>query len=166
MPTVAHALEPHAAQFTAPTRVAIVADDLTGACDSSVAFLASGRTVRVLLDALRSGGRSLALDPNSNSAEDHNTVLALTTESRDLTASEAAARVADCIAQFAPHVPGALVFKKIDSAARGHFAAEIDAALHACGAALALVAPAFPAAGRTVANGILTIRDWNGEEHR
>jgi hypothetical protein len=34
---------------TSAPRVVIVADDLTGACDSGVAFLASGRPVRVML---------------------------------------------------------------------------------------------------------------------
>jgi len=176
MTTLANTIEPlpqRTAALAAPTRILIVADDLTGACDSGVAFVASGHSVRVLLNtsqlyASQLDPRSLALDRNSNRdsshTEDRNAVLALTTESRDLTASEAAASVTQHIAKFAPHTPGALVFKKIDSAARGHFAAEIDAALRASGATLALVAPAFPAAGRTVTNGILTVRDWSGQD--
>ena len=35
------------------SRIVIVADDLTGACDSGVAFLASNRRVRIVLDASR-----------------------------------------------------------------------------------------------------------------
>jgi len=46
------------------------------------------------------------------------------------------------------------VYKKVDSTLRGNVAAETDAALTASGADLALVAPAFPAAGRTTRDGV------------
>jgi uncharacterized protein YgbK (DUF1537 family) len=41
---------------------------------------------------------------------------------------------------------------------------EISAVLRCSGAALALVAPAFPEAGRTVESGVLTVRDWSGQD--
>lgn len=142
---------PTAIGKTVPSqRVLIVADDLTGACDAAVAFTASGRTVRVRLSANRG-------DSGDSSAD----VLALNTESRSLSPDRAKEQVAACIASTA--VSGALLFQKIDSAARGHLAAEIDAALRASGAALALVTPAFPDAGRTVTGGTLTVRDWSGQ---
>jgi len=71
--------------------------------------------------------------------------------------------VAEAIEQLRLFSPSGLLFKKIDSITRGPFAAEIEAALDASRATLALVTPAFPAAGRTVANGILSIRDWSGQ---
>ena len=47
-----------------------------------------------------------------------------------------------------------LLYVKLDSLLRGHLGAAIDGALDASGAELALVAPAFPAQGRTTAGGV------------
>jgi uncharacterized protein YgbK (DUF1537 family) len=52
-----------------------------------------------------------------------------------------------------------IFFKKVDSAALGHLGVETLAALESSGALLALVAPAFPEAGRRVQAGLLRIRD-------
>ncbi|HEX9201665.1 MAG TPA: four-carbon acid sugar kinase family protein [Acidobacteriaceae bacterium] len=145
-----------------PDRIVIVADDLTGACDSGVAFLASGRSVRVVLDPT-----SFDTDIKGNAkAVGRADVVAFTTETRNLTEQQASARVADYTTAltFAQHQ--SLIFKKIDSAARGHFGAETVAALEASGAALALVTPAFPQAERTVHSGILSVRDCSGQDTR
>jgi len=140
--------------------VVIVADDLTGACDSGVAFARSGRTVRVVLDAASFDFASL---PRTG-VQGECGVLAFTTETRDLLPQQAEERIADCVAALRAGLPRAIVFKKIDSAARGHFGLEISAALRASGADLALVAPAFPEAGRTVEAGVLRVRDWSGQD--
>jgi len=134
---------------TAAGPIFILADDLTGACDSAVAFVSLGRTVRLVLDT--DGFAAIDAHPDS--------IIAFSTETRGLTdPRQAADRVAHIVGLLRES-PTAILFKKVDSAARGHFDAETIAALDASGAALALVAPAFPAAGRTVFNGILTIRD-------
>jgi uncharacterized protein YgbK (DUF1537 family) len=52
----------------------------------------------------------------------------------------------------------ALVFKKVDSTLRGNLWPEIEAAMTKCGFPLAIVAPAFPAMGRTVEGGWLQRR--------
>jgi len=130
--------------------VIIIADDLTGASDSAVAFLQKARTVRV---SLKNGvaDQPIALEPGM--------VFAFSTESRNMGASEAAQAV-ERVARAIGHAgSSSILFKKIDSAGRGHLAAETLAALESSGAALALVAPAFPAAGRTVSDGTLQIRD-------
>jgi D-threonate/D-erythronate kinase len=134
--------------------VFILADDLTGACDSGVAFLAAGRSVRVVLDPV-------VLDPASldRTIPPKDSVLAITTESRTLAQHEAAEQVARTTLFLLSRANAPTLFKKIDSAARGHIGAETIAALDASGAVIAIVAPAFPAAGRTVLNGVLTIRD-------
>jgi uncharacterized protein YgbK (DUF1537 family) len=128
-------------------RVFLLADDLTGACDSGAAFLASGHSVRVMLDAA---------SPHGHHSE---SVLAFTTETRTLSPEQAAELVTGVVANLKNASSPHLLFKKVDSAARGHFGAETLAALNASGAVLALVAPAFPQAGRTVHAGILSIRD-------
>jgi D-threonate/D-erythronate kinase len=136
-----------------PARILIVADDLTGACDAAAAFRGYGRRIRVLLDASACESPNIPAD-----------VLALTAESRTLPADNAGEQVANCIARMEAKGPGALLFQKIDSAARGNLVTEINAALRASSAALALVTPAFPDAGRTVTGGVLAIRDWSGQD--
>jgi uncharacterized protein YgbK (DUF1537 family) len=92
------------------------------------------------------------------------TVWAFTTETRNLQEESATESVAKSIAALAPALRESILFKKVDSAARGHLGAETIAALQGTGAALALVAPAFPQAGRTVQSGILRVRDSSGQD--
>jgi uncharacterized protein YgbK (DUF1537 family) len=130
-------------------RIYIVADDLTGACDSAAAFLRDGRTVRVWLGAAASFS---APEP----------VQAFNTDSRSFSPARASRTVARTAATLASDLK-ALCFKKVDSAARGPFAAEILAAHRAFQSRAVLLAPAFPGAGRTVRNGILEIQDVTGQ---
>ncbi len=115
----------------------IVADDLTGACDSAVPFAAAGlRTVAAFGEPV---------EP----AE----VLALSTESRDAGAAEAVCR----LRRIAGRARAPIVFKKIDSTLRGNTGVEIVAALEAFGCEAAVVTPAFPALGRIVESGRLRV---------
>jgi D-threonate/D-erythronate kinase len=141
-------------------RIFILADDLTGACDSGAAFLAGGRSVRVVLDVSGLDAERLLLTED----DDCETVWAFTTETRNLPPEEAGEVVAASMAALHPVSQDALLFKKIDSAARGHLGVEIMAALRHSGAALALIAPGFPGAGRTVQSGILNVCDWSGQD--
>jgi uncharacterized protein YgbK (DUF1537 family) len=131
-----------------PEHIVLLADDLTGACDAAAAFLPTGRAVRVWLGAAASFPTT---EP----------VQAFNTDSRSLPPARASRIVARTISALALD-PQALLFKKIDSAARGPFAAEILAAHRAFGSRAVLLAPAFPAAGRTVRNGIMEIQDATG----
>ena len=128
---------------SAPSRpqILLLADDLTGACDSAAAFLRHGHTARVLLT------------PNPEAPE---TVWVRHTASRDLSPT-AAARAVTHAAHTLPTTP--LIFKKVDSAGRGNIAAELLAAQKAFAADIILLAPSFPAAGRIVRCGILQITD-------
>jgi uncharacterized protein YgbK (DUF1537 family) len=140
--------------------IIIIADDLTGACDSGIAFIRTGCSMRVLLDASHSHLKSV----QQLQAHGDRSGLALTTETRNGSPEQARRRVLDCMAALEPALPAALLFKKIDSAGRGHLGMEISTTLQASGAALALVAPAFPAAGRTVHSGILKVCDCSGQD--
>ena len=108
----------------------IVADDLTGACDTGSLFAGDGA---VPLGIWPSAPRRAA-------------VSVVDTESRAERRDEAVARVARVPAM----APAARYFKKIDSTLRGHVCAEIDALMRATGMTTALVCPALPAQGRTV----------------
>ena len=121
-------------------KFAIIADDLTGACDSAVAFTQRGKTVEVLL---KEGTESSCGE-----------VWAISTESRDLPAEVAAKRVQDALSRASGRGE---VFKKVDSVFRGNSFVEIRAALDCLPYDLAILSPAYPAMGRTVRDGVLQI---------
>jgi uncharacterized protein YgbK (DUF1537 family) len=123
-------------------RYLIVADDLTGACDSAVAFAGRGLSVEV---PLWSGGDSASAD-----------VCAVSTESRDIPEATAMERVHAALSE-APATGD--VFKKIDSVLRGNTFAEIRAAVEFFPSELVVMSPAYPALGRTVKDGVLHIED-------
>jgi uncharacterized protein YgbK (DUF1537 family) len=88
------------------------------------------------------------------------TVLAIDVDSRALSASDAAAR--HVAAQSAHWRRGIRLYKKIDSTLRGQPAAELAAQLAALATdtqrpPLAIVAPAFPAAGRQTLDGRIVV---------
>jgi len=123
--------------------VAVIADDLTGAADTGVQFARAGyRTAVAFL--------GVPMPP----AEDLDAV-ALDTDSRAMPAGFAAKRVLDA-GHAVQHAR--VVYKKLDSTLRGSIAAELATALESTGRERALVAPAFPAAGRTTVNGVQLVR--------
>jgi uncharacterized protein YgbK (DUF1537 family) len=123
-------------------KVAVIADDLTGAADSGVQLTRAGYRTAVAF-------RGSPVPP----AEDLDAV-AVDTDSRAMSASSAAKLVVE-----AGHsVRGArVVFKKVDSTLRGPMAAELSAAMEATGREVAVFCPAFPDAGRTVSGGVLLV---------
>ena len=127
-------------------RVLIVADDLTGAMDSAGPFAALGIETWVVAVPMRCDPASLA------SAR----VVSVNTDTRHLSATMAAARVREIVGHL-----GAggfdIVVKKIDSTLRGNVVAETMALLDISGRSQALVAPAFPAQGRTVHAGVVHV---------
>ena len=119
-------------------QVLLIADDLTGAADSGAQFARSGwRTL-------------LVLEPGSPQEAD---VLVLTSESRGLAGGAEADQAVKNILSACSPVSFPLVYKKIDSTLRGHPAAELAAVMSTLGAGRALIAPAFPAQGRTTRDG-------------
>ncbi|MBS9402341.1 four-carbon acid sugar kinase family protein [Halomonas sp. TRM85114] len=122
-------------------RMAIVADDLTGALDAAAPFAQRGATTRVVV-ALE---RLEALLETWQEALPE--VIAVTTESRHMTASEAAERVARAT-QMLTRLAPVVWFKKIDSTLRGQVVAESLAMRRVCGRRL-ILAPAVPSQGRT-----------------
>jgi D-threonate/D-erythronate kinase len=118
--------------------IAVIADDLTGAADTGVQFVHAGYRAAVFFRATE----MLADDLDA---------VAFDTDSRAKPSGFAAKRVLN-----AAHVArGArIVYKKLDSTLRGNVAAELAAALGGARRERAVVAPAFPAAGRTTVGGI------------
>jgi len=126
-------------------RLAVIADDLTGANDTGVQFARRGARTIVPLDWRDRG-------PLEREAD----VLVLNTASRALSAPAAARRVRRAAAA-AQRAKVEAVYKKVDSTLRGNVGAELEALLAAFPSPLALLAPAFPPAGRTVRDGVLLV---------
>ena len=129
--------------------IAIVADDLTGSGDTAVQFVRAGWCTHLSI-----GGADEAL---AGPAHDDVEVLAVTTNSRALSAADAADVIGRNVRQLREAGVSRL-YKKVDSTLRGAFKAEIDAARDAWrDDAIAVVCPAFPATGRTVEQGMLYV---------
>jgi D-threonate/D-erythronate kinase len=126
-------------------RMAVIADDLTGAADAGLQLVRAGHRTGVAF-------WEASLPP----AQELDAVVA-DTDSRGLAPADAAARVASA-ARVLGDVP--IVLKKIDSTLRGPIGAELRAALEGSGRTRMIVAPAFPAAGRTTRAGVQYL---NGE---
>ncbi len=117
----------------------ILADDLSGAADCAAAFT-SGGAVRL---ALHEG-----TSPETRLAVDLDTRWRTEAEARERFARAARAAASDW------RTGPLLLYQKVDSTLRGHVAAELAAMLEALdGVRLAIVAPAFPAQGRTLIEG-------------
>ena len=133
--------------------IAIVADDLTGAADAGLGFRQAGHTTRVVqLESMFDSGVCVAA-----------AVLAIDTGTRSASADEAAATTSGVVSLL--RAEGVrLLYKKVDSTLRGHLAAELRAVLGAWHpGAVAVVAPAFPRTGRTMAEGILSVAGRRAE---
>jgi uncharacterized protein YgbK (DUF1537 family) len=122
-------------------RLAVVADDLTGAADAAAAFAQRGVEASLVLRW-----------PPRADVE----LVALVTDSRWRAGSDAwdlVTRMVDrARAWGAEHL-----FIKVDSTLRGNIRHEVSAALQAWGPGEAVAAPAFPAQGRVVRDGLLLV---------
>jgi D-threonate/D-erythronate kinase len=121
-------------------RIAIVADDLTGALDAAAPFADAGLAASVLLRPGRSGEEP---------------VVSIDTDTREAAPAAAALAVEQAFAGL--DLAGVLPFKKIDSTLRGNIGPELDAALAATGRRVAIVAPAAPKQGRGLRGGWLHV---------
>lgn len=122
-------------------RVALLADDLTGAADAAAPFALRGMRVAV------------ALDGTPPSDVD---VLALVTDTRWRSAEDAERCVRAAASLGRAWGPDVL-FLKVDSTLRGRVRGDVAAALSAWGAERAVASPAFPAQGRVVRDGALLL---------
>ncbi|UCH36421.1 MAG: hypothetical protein JSV65_08725, partial [Armatimonadota bacterium] len=123
----------------------IAADDLAGAADTAAQVASPERPSLVSL-----GPRPSWLPHNAADAA----AFAIDADCRNVTPKDCAIRIADAFAQLA-RIPGCRRYLKLDSTLRGNVGAAIEAATE--GAEAAILAPAFPARQRTVADGILLV---------
>ena len=127
-------------------RLLILADDLTGAADCANAFATHGLSATVIFE-----------DTGEHVCSD---VLAVDCDTRHLSPEDAAARVTQITRNHILNNPDLPVFKKVDSTLRGNVGTELRAVLEERRLQadrdqriVAIMAPAFPAGGRTTING-------------
>lgn len=120
----------------------VIADDITGAAEIAGIAFSYGKSVRLVCGSPADGVASAA------AATDSVTVIA--TDTRSMTAGEATAETRRVAAPFAD----CCIFKKTDSALRGHVVEELTALLEATGRHRAVYLPANPSKQRVIRNGI------------
>ena len=116
---------------------AILADDLTGACDTGVQFI--DPTNSVFVASSEASLRHQKAD-----------MIALNTNCRNDPAKTVVAKIEQCCRELVRH---RLLYLKIDSTLRGLPGPQIETTLRTSGRAVALIAPAFPQMGRRLQNG-------------
>jgi D-threonate/D-erythronate kinase len=126
----------------------VIADDLTGACDTGAQF--DGQGVPALV--------TMEVDYEFNRFDDKYQVIVASTESRHLSAAEAAARV-ETVVRRARAAGVERFYKKTDSTLRGNVGAELQALLRASGSRVLAFAPAFPRLGRFTRGGCQYVGD-------
>ncbi|HET9597687.1 MAG TPA: four-carbon acid sugar kinase family protein, partial [Anaeromyxobacteraceae bacterium] len=134
--------------------VAVIADDLTGAADCGVALSAAGLPTFVAL--------AEAAPPRASQ------VVAFDTDSRAVPEREAVERTRRAT-ERALAAGARAVYRKLDSTLRGHVGRELAAVVRAVGVVrgarpLCVLAPAFPATGRTTRGGRVLVRGVPLEE--
>ncbi|MDA8353097.1 MAG: four-carbon acid sugar kinase family protein [Firmicutes bacterium] len=119
--------------------IGVIADDLTGAGDTGVQFVAKGLEVSVLFcpEAPLGATDGIVLD----------------TDSRTLAPTAAAKAVSQAV-RWLKEQGTKLYYKKIDSTLRGNVGSEVQAALDESGLPFAVIAPAYPKMGRATEGGI------------
>ena len=135
-------------------KIAVIADDLTGANADGALLTAKGFPSATCLDLETWDAREFA----------GYAAVAVSADSRLLKPAEARERVRKAVALFAAQKP-ALISKRIDTTLRGNVGAEIEGALEAMDAAagleqektVAVVVPPYPGSGRICAGGYLIV---------
>ena len=133
----------------------VIADDITGAAEIAGIAFARGAEVRLVC------GSVYGCDTATYST-DVTTVIA--TDTRSMSEAEAATETKRISAAFGSPKGKKAIFKKTDSALRGHVIAELTALMEATGYERAIYLPANPSKGRIIRNGIYYIKEVRGEK--
>ena len=140
--------------------IIVIADDITGAAEIAGIAFHHGLPVRLLCSSL-----SITNPKDVVSRETEVTVIA--TDTRSMTEAEAVVETRQLTklitSFFTPPLggwgAGVILFKKTDSALRGHVVAELEVLLHETSYEHALYLPANPSKGRIIKDGIYYIGD-------
>jgi len=123
-------------------RLAIIADDLTGALDTGIKFSKKGIGTQIITDYRF----------NPSEIDSSKEILVIDTETRHLGVNDAYARVYRVI-KVCKDIGITYFYKKTDSALRGHIGSELAALYDVIGKPISFV-PALPSENRTTKGGI------------
>jgi len=126
-------------------KIAIIADDLTGAADAGVQFT-------------RRKWKTSVYFQSPDIVEPEDDVIIFDTDSRSVPVDEAYRRVKS-VAEWLKERSVELIYKKLDSTFRGNVGAELDAVFDVFQPDFILCSPAYPDHQRMVKNGMLYIGD-------
>ena len=124
-------------------KIAIIADDLTGANATAALLSTQGFTTLTSLD-------------NYSNSEKYD-VVSFSTDSRSIPGREAYDRVSQCLESIDPELT--TISKRIDSTLRGNLGVEIDAVIDKYPKLMAIVVPVYPSSGRICVGGYLLVND-------
>ena len=124
----------------------VIADDITGAAE--IAGIAFSKGLKVHLVCGR---------PACSCATAKNEATVIATDTRSMTEAEAIAETRRIASALGPQ--SSPIFKKTDSALRGHVVAELSALMQATGCRRVVYLPANPSKGRIIRNGIYYINE-------
>lgn len=130
----------------------IMADDLTGACDTGIQLVTKGYQVSALI------GISTLEKQSYLSGE----ILSINTETRSLKPEKAYDIIYDFVKYLENNNYGS-IYKKVDSVLRGNTGVELDAMIDVKKAKAALLVPALPKNQRKIIDGKLCIGNKAGE---
>lgn len=125
----------------------VIADDITGAAEIAGIAFSQGQQVRLVCGGLLCRDNVAA----------QTTVIA--TDTRSMSEAEAAAETRRIASLYRGEVEGGLLFKKTDSALRGHVIAELSALMETTGFQRAVYLPANPSKGRVIRGGTYYINN-------
>jgi uncharacterized protein YgbK (DUF1537 family) len=124
--------------------IAVIADDFTGAAELGGIGIRKGLSVEIVVPSGPGGAEiRVVTDPG---------LLVVAADTRSMKAEEATAMM-EAITRQVGQLQPEWIYKKTDSVLRGYVVPEIKAHLRALGLKRALVIPANPALGRTIADG-------------
>ncbi len=134
----------------------VIADDITGAAEIAGIAFNKGRQVRLALNHGNSSPLTSHLSPLTS-----NITTVIATDTRSMTEEEAIAETQRIVAPLPKQggVGGGSLFKKTDSALRGHVVAELSALLEATDYQRAVYLPANPSKGRIIRAGTYYINN-------
>ena len=133
----------------------VIADDITGAAEIAGIAFARSSEVRLVCGSVCGVG-------NTTYQTDVTTVIA--TDTRSMNEAEATAETKRISTVFGSLKGKEIIFKKTDSALRGHVVAELTALMEVTGYERAVYLPANPSKGRIIRNGIYYIKEVRGEK--
>lgn len=124
-------------------KIGIIADDLTGACDTALQFFTQGAAVSVLPDS------SVPFEGEPEDVQ----VYSVNCNSRHVLPERSQQLTSQWVFRLKDSLKVDKLYKKMDSTLRGHFGEECLAIIDAAGYDCAVVVPAYPDEGRRTVGG-------------